>query len=795
MIRKLAFLLCLALALGLAGSNPVSGAALDLRIATGADDVEESVADHGMDLTSSDLEFPYDTSVAPDNDQVIGLRWVVPVPRGAKITKAYLEIECDQVLLGTQPVNVIIQGQLSPNAAPFRSATADLTSRPTTKAQVNWSIANYTAQNQKVQSPDLAALIQEIVDQPEWVAGNALVLSVRDDKSNPSQGLRESEAYEGEATAAPLLHLEVFIPEATKPDPANGAAGVTMPMFQWVAGEGAVAHNVYVGLKPELTEAELVGPKQPVNMFFYVPGLQPGVTYYWRVDEIDAAGKITPGTVWSFTAMPLTAWAPQPADGAKNVFPSQTLSWSAGQMMTQHQVFFSSNPFDVSQGAAAADKGKTAETKLTTGQLALKTTYYWRVDEIQADGKAIKGPVWSFRTADGLDIPIAVATDDVEEKTADNSVTQNSDLEMPFESAGTTKGTTPQVIGLRYLIPLAKGTQITKAYVEFTVDETKGGTQAVNLVIDGQLVSNALAFTTTAKDLTGRAPRTKAQVKWAVENWTAGGQKSKTPDLAALISEIISQDGWASGNALVLLFSDDAGNPSVGVRAADSREDQDSGAGTAAVLHIEVAGDQAQAAATADLRVASGTDDAEEHLVKGKHGEGDIDTGSSDLEMPYEDWDSAKSAVLPAEVQLIGMRWQVPLTKDMVVTKAYIEFILSETKGNTAPVNLIIEGQSDPNPLGFTTTAKSISSRPRTKAQVKWTVPTGLAVNDKFQTPDLSPIIKELLSQEGWALGNAVVFTVGDDKDNPSKGIRNAESFNTSSGTKAPLLHVEVLLP
>ena len=37
-------------------------------------------------------------------------------------------------------------------------------------------------------TPDLSPIIQEIVNQPGWAAGNALVLIFTDDKSNPSQG-------------------------------------------------------------------------------------------------------------------------------------------------------------------------------------------------------------------------------------------------------------------------------------------------------------------------------------------------------------------------------------------------------------------------------------------------------------------------------------------------------------------------------------------------------------------------------------------------------------------------------
>ena len=103
----------------------------------------------------------------------------------------------------------------------------------------------------------------------------------------------------------------------------------------------------------------------------------------------------------------------------------------------------------------------------------------------------------------------------------------------------------------------------------------------MNLIIEGQLAVNPPAFTTTAKDISSRTARTEVQVQWAVENWTTVGQKSQTPDLAAILQEIIDQADWASGNAIALIVSDDTSNPSTGIRCVDAMEDQANNAGTA----------------------------------------------------------------------------------------------------------------------------------------------------------------------------------------------------------------------
>jgi hypothetical protein len=203
-------------------------------------------------------------------------------------------------------------------------------------------------------------------------------------------------------------------------------------------------------------------------------------------------------------------------------------------------------------------------------------------DQIAANSAAflLGGP-----EAVAFDIKLVDGNNDAEEHLNAGMDVGSTDLEMPYEDPGTPSSTDEQLTCLRYIVPLDKGVQITKASVEFTCDEIKDGSKPVNLIIEGQLALNPPAFTTAAKDLTSRAPWTKAQAKWAVENWTAVGQKSKTSGIAAILQELVNQDGWVSGNAVVLAFRDDKSSPSTGQRAADAFED---GADVAPVLHIEI---------------------------------------------------------------------------------------------------------------------------------------------------------------------------------------------------------------
>jgi hypothetical protein len=186
---------------------------------------------------------------------------------------------------------------------------------------------------------------------------------------------------------------------AKDPEPANGAVGVVTPLFRWKAGYKATLNDIYFGTTPDLGPADLAQQGSPIAMYWHIPLLEPGTTYYWRVDGIEADLKtVNKGIVWSFTTQALTACLPNPGDGAADVPPSVTLTWAPGQSAVKHQVYFSDNREAVAQGAASADRGFLTTTSFAPGPLESVTTYYWRVDETVVPAAVKAGPVWSFTT-------------------------------------------------------------------------------------------------------------------------------------------------------------------------------------------------------------------------------------------------------------------------------------------------------------------------------------------------------------------------------------------------------------
>jgi hypothetical protein len=180
----------------------------EVRIASGQDDAEEH-PDGTVDLTGAELELTQGTH----GNQVVGLRFApLRVPHGVRIKRAYVEFQVAEP--GSDATALTIQGQAAGHARSFAGGAADLTSRPLTDASVPWSPEPWTvtgAAGVDQRSPDLAPVIEEILDRPDWLSGNALALLIH------GTGSRVAESYEGAPAAAPLLYVE-FVAGPEDPD-------------------------------------------------------------------------------------------------------------------------------------------------------------------------------------------------------------------------------------------------------------------------------------------------------------------------------------------------------------------------------------------------------------------------------------------------------------------------------------------------------------------------------------------------------------------------------------------------
>jgi len=228
-----------------------------------------------------------------------------------------------------------------------------------------------------------------------------------------NRSLSEADVFELYAGHPPVA--------AYHPEPAEGAVQVsTWVSLVWLPGYTAASHDVYVGEnfddvnngtggtfrfnQPAASTTFFVGLGMPGDP--YPAGLTPGLTYYWRIDEVEADGVTKhKGEVWSFSLPASTAYAPAPRDGATHQRTDVDLGWTAGLNAKLHTLYLGRSLADVNDGTAGANKGTLTSASFDPGTLDPGTTYYWRIDEF--DGAATyKGDVWSFAT-----IPVIPITD------------------------------------------------------------------------------------------------------------------------------------------------------------------------------------------------------------------------------------------------------------------------------------------------------------------------------------------------------------------------------------------------
>jgi hypothetical protein len=406
---------------------------------------------------------------------------------------------------------------------------------------------------------------------------------------------------------------------------------------------------------------------------------------------------------------------------------------------------------------------------------------------IFAAGFILSAPPQVMAATGTLDIRVN-HLDDTNEERVDGGATDwhSSDLELGAEGGVTGY----QIVGVRFQsVSIPQGATITNAFIEFTTDETDSG--ITNLVIEGEDHDNAASFVDVAGEMATRT-RTTASVSWDnVPEWgTVGetGVKQQTPDLKTIVQEIVDRPGWA-GNGMVFLITGS------GERTAESAAD----AAKAPLLHVEYTTGAVTPPPDPDpdpdpdpggvsstgVVVSGALDDAREAACL------DCDNGEpADFVRLYR-----KLLKIPDDAsEPIGLRFQnINIPQGTIITNAYLEFT-NHNNDDIGVCEWVIRGQAADNPPGFDDTMDNISGRSRTGQSVSWTTGADRWVNDqKYQSPDISAIIQEIVGRSGWVAGNSLVLII----DSPAE-LSKREVFSydgawadPADNGKEPKLYIE----
>ncbi|MCU0916153.1 MAG: discoidin domain-containing protein, partial [Planctomycetes bacterium] len=248
-----------------------------------------------------------------------------------------------------------------------------------------------------------------------------------------------------------------------------------------------------------------------------------------------------------FFYVPVQARSPQPAAGAKGVSVETDLNWRPGRQAAAHEVFFGTDP------NALPPAQRVTDHRFTPGALTFGTTYYWKVNEVNA--VTYPGDLWSFTTQEYQVI------DDFESYTDDEgSRIYQTWIDGWTNGTGAVVGYLQAPFGERTILhggkqslPFEYNNVKTPHYseAERTFDSpqdwTTHGADTLSLYLRGYGVgfadrgNNAFSVTSTGSDIWGNAD----QFRFVYRQLSGNGS------MTARVDSLIRSDAWSKAGVMI----------------------------------------------------------------------------------------------------------------------------------------------------------------------------------------------------------------------------------------------------
>lgn len=533
--------------------NPGDPVTVSSVIATAMDDIEESSTGNlSNNVNSTDIELVYDVSTAAAT-QVVGLRFQnLNIPQNAVIANAYLQFTCDEV--STDNCNLTISGEATDNSGAFTTSAFNISTRAKTLAQVNWVPVGWTligeaGANQR--TPDLSSVIQEIVSRPGYISTGAISFIIT------GTGSRIAESYEGSPSQVAKLVVSYTLEQGNRAPlvaisgPANGSV--------YDAPASLVLTASASDMDGSITKVEYFNGTSLVGI-----GQGPSYTFTWN--DVPAGN-------YAITAKATDDLGASSISSAVNIQvngPNQpplvviTSPAEAAQYTAAASVLINVNASDGDGSIARVDFYEGSSFIGSDSSSPFSFTWSnvpegsYLLTAIATDDKgatAVSSPVNIVVNAAPVislfSSGISAGSDDAEESAKGVVSASGDDIELVYD----TKTTGSQIVGLRFNgVSIPANSVITKAYIQFTVDEKTNTT--CNLTIRGEKNANAATFSSAAK-VSARS-KTTAGVNWIPAGWQSVGSASlaqQTPDLKAIVQEIVALPTWTPGNSLAFIVT------------------------------------------------------------------------------------------------------------------------------------------------------------------------------------------------------------------------------------------------
>ncbi|MBP7634726.1 Ig-like domain-containing protein, partial [Candidatus Ozemobacteraceae bacterium] len=237
-------------------------------------------------------------------------------------------------------------------------------------------------------------------------ASGTFVIEVTGDDGKGGSGKAAFTVFVVDGSGGPVNPHNQAPLKASSPMPENGASGQSVsPMLRWQASDpdgDALVYDVF--LSKLGSPAALIASNIP-NPYWQATGLSVYQDYIWHVICRDTSGAInTDYSQWQFktgdgnNTPPYTPENPTPTDKAQGQLPSILLTWIGGDPDPSDHVTYEVWLATGSQAPLLATTTTFPVARIEN--LALGTTYSWKIVASDERAGVTTGPTWSFRTYD-----------------------------------------------------------------------------------------------------------------------------------------------------------------------------------------------------------------------------------------------------------------------------------------------------------------------------------------------------------------------------------------------------------
>ncbi|MCB0738038.1 MAG: hypothetical protein KDC92_11035, partial [Bacteroidetes bacterium] len=698
----------------------------------------------------------------------------IDIPQGATIESAKLIFTSSSI--GTNVTSVSIYGQDANSAGRFQTSNNNITDRTQTTATISWIIPYWNTVGLEYETPDITAIVQEIVDRGGWSQGHmAFILP-------SNSGTRSAVAYDNNPSNAPKLEVTynhsslndnylTFIDLSTIPAASSlttdnienaqfSSGGNTDPnnnfgIYQDLAQVNTISGTVF---RDQNVDGSYNGSDLPTNnilvcLFKDANGNQ---QYDASLDALLATQRTDNNGNYSFQrayesmGITIESTVSSSADDAEGT--TSAYLTSSDLDLAQEQIALRFSSINIPQGATI-----TSAYIQLTAESAKEGAYSVTIDGIDANN------VSSFTAGQNLNNltrTTAQATMSGSESwAAGASYNSPSLVNIVQEIVNRSGWTANNAMG--FIINTGTGDKDAYSY---DTDPTKApkllitysSNQANYIVITKEDdYPNGYAFTTdnieTAQFTSGG--NTDAENNFGYTINTAGlntitGTVFKDDNNNATLND--GENGISSIGIDLYLDADCDGVVDAGEIKLESTTSSGSGTYSFYPSYSE------------SISVSVGQ--------SGGDAEGTTSANIDDIDLDF------------AQEQVAIQFSNVNIPQGATITSAYIEFTAEGSKSGT--YSFTVNGIDQNNTQAFTA-GQSLNGLSKTSASAIMSGSTDWTIDQKYNSPSLVSIVQEIVNRGGWIANNGMgfIFSLG-------TGDRDAYSFDNAS-SKAPKLVVE----